>query len=211
MKALIIPILAILLIACNKRSSEHFVVVGQITDSEQGFSLGNVKIDIYQVTSSGGSSGTTLLETVYSENDGTYSVTFDRNLVEEYIITYTKDGYFTETVTRNFDDMKTSEDNVINLAHRPIGWITFVIKNIPATDPSDQMKIYKESGAEFCPDCCPGGFYYFDGAQVDTTWTCANVAGTMFEFRLFDLNGPVNGHDSILTIQGDTVFYPINY
>ena len=107
--------------------------------------------------------------------------------------------------------MKTDEDNIIDVAHRPVGWIRFIIQNIGQTDPGDQIKIYKESGSEFCPDCCPDGFYYFDGANVDTTWTCPNVASEYFVFHYWDLLLPSYTYDSVQIQQNDTIDYLIQY
>lgn len=200
-----------ILFGCNKNSTTSFTISGQINDSKSGLGLSNVSIKVYEQTSTGVNSGTELIATGTSNSDGSYSVDFPRNLVESYYITYSKEGYFTEEITRGFEDFRTDQDNEINIQQRPGGWIRFIIQNIGTVDPQDQMKIYKESGTQFCPDCCADGFYYFDGPNIDTTWTCQNVAQEYFVFRYWDVLAPSYTFDSVLIQQNDTIDYLIQY
>lgn len=211
MKNLVLLFLIIGLISCNKRDTTSFTMKGTVTNYNTGAPVANVKIDIYQFTSAGTNAGTTLLETTYTESDGSYAVTFPREMVESYIITFQKEGFFSESITRQFSEFTTEEDNIYNFVYKPVGWVVFDIQNQAPTNAGDQMKIYKESGAEFCPDCCMDGFYYFDGPNIDTTWTCAAIADEWFVYRTWDLIGGAYEHDSVQIIQGDTIVIPVNY
>lgn len=203
--------LLLLIYGCQKNSTTSFTVKGQINDSESGIPLGDVAIAIYENNSNNMNSASELIAQGVSNSDGSYSIEFPRNLVESYTILYTKEGYFTEEVTKSFEFFKTDQENIINLNDRPIGWIRFIIENTAPTDPQDQLKLYKETGAEYCPDCCADGYYYFDGPSVNTTMICPNVAGRYFVFRYWDVLAPSYAHDSVLIQQNDTIDYLIQY
>ncbi|MCB0478710.1 MAG: hypothetical protein KDC84_11125 [Crocinitomicaceae bacterium] len=208
-----ISLIALLLLfaSCNKRSTTEFTVMGQINHYTTGSGLDGVTILVYENTSSGMNVGQSLIGTTSSNSDGSYSIVFPRNLVESYTIRFYKEGYFLEEVFLNFSDLHTDEDNIININQRPIGWIRFVIENVAPTDPQDQLKIYKESGTTNCADCCPDGYYYYDGANINTTMTCPNVAGEYFVFRIWDVLQPSYTFDSVLIVQNDTIDYVVHY
>ena len=211
MKYLLVFLLFIGLSSCNKRDTSTFTLKGSITNYNTGLAEGNVKVDIYEVTNSGINSGPVLLSTTYSNPDGSYEVKFSRNLVESYNIVFQKEGFFSEIISKPFGEFTTAEDNILDLSYRPVGWILFDIENIGATVAQDQLKIYKESGEEICPDCCANGFYYFDGPNVDTIWTCASIADQWFVFHYWDIEGNFYKKDSVLINQNDTTVYTINY
>ena len=64
MRYLVVVALFIGLISCNKRDTSSFTLKGQITHSQTGAGVANVKIDIYEFTSAGLNAGTNHLETV---------------------------------------------------------------------------------------------------------------------------------------------------
>ncbi|MEZ4938110.1 MAG: hypothetical protein R2799_11015 [Crocinitomicaceae bacterium] len=211
MKWIGIFLLALFILGCNKHSTTSFTVKGQIINSQTQVGVASDAIYIYENTSSGMNAGQTLIATGSSNSDGSYSIEFPRNLVESYTFRFYKEGYFLEEIQKNFDFFHTSSDNIINLNHRPIGWIRFIVQNTAPTDPQDQLKILKESGTENCSDCCQDGYYYFDGPNVDSTWICPNEAGTYFVFHFWDVLQPSYSKDSVLIQQNDTIDYVIQY
>lgn len=211
MKQFLFILAVLILTSCNKNKTGSFVVDGQVKNYTTGSGEANVQIQVFEVSASGVNSGSVLIETAYSKADGSYSIEFQRNLVEEYDFVFSKSNFFTQTIVKNFDALSTQNENLINLSLKPAGWIQFQIKNNAPGVAGDQLKIYKEEDEEFCSDCCPYGYYYFDGANVDETWTCGSIADTYFVFHYWDLLGSFYKKDSVQLIQGDTIIYPINY
>lgn len=211
MKNIIIILIPLLFLACNKRSTTEFTSKGMISDSKTGLPVENVKLEIYTVETSGINSGYTKINTTYSDASGNYSTTYNRTLVEAYNFSFSRSGYFPEDDLINFDNLTTSDDNVLNKNLKPRGWIQFNIINQNSPEAGDELKIYKEGGDEFCEGCLSQGFYFFNGANIDTNWTIPSVAQEYFVFRYWDLLGSTYHFDSLMINQNDTVTYSIIY
>lgn len=200
-KLLAILFLGIVLFSC-KKDEINFTLTGKITDSTFGTGLAGATLTLKQLPIGGGTQqliGSTVLGT-----NGTYSFTFPREKVSKYILTVTKDKYFSISKEITFSEFSPEEDLVKNYATTAMAWVKIRIVNSAPASITDSFKFNKQEGKNDCPECCPQVEHLLTGF-VDTTFLCPTDANTPFSIFYQVPNTTIQGIESIQSVAFDTV------
>lgn len=202
MKHLFLSILVLFLWGCNKKQLT-FTLQGQIFDLSFNAGLKNAVVSVYEVATNGAVSDEAIGQTTTDEN-GLYSVTFDRHSATKYIFKCTKENYFEVEKDIPFDDLSTETANVKNYFTYGMSWVKLSFKNTLPSDASDQLRFIKQEGKEGCAGCCPDTERYVNGTK-DSVFYCITNANTTYSYFYMSVNPSASGILQVMTIPFDTV------
>ncbi|WP_107038905.1 hypothetical protein [Brumimicrobium mesophilum] len=194
--------------SCKKKELE-FKFTGNIKSLNNNSNLANADVKIYVNTA--GSANQVLEATTTSDNSGNYEVSIERSKYETVTIKVSKSNYFNVEEAYSIDDLTTSDPNEIDYSLSPKSWTKFILKNVPAGNSGDVLKIQKVSGKTNCDDCCPNETKFYYGV-IDEVVYCPNDGDTYMKFFWFvEGTTTMNGVDSIYNTPFDTISYTIEY
>ncbi len=202
---IILLVLIVSLAGCRKGRHE-FTIKGQINDSTFGQLLLNCQISLYEVEA--GAADSILIDS-FTSTDGTYSFTFERKRMEEYILYVNKTGYFPLAKHIPFGDLTTKEDNIYNYVTNAKSWVQLHFVNINP-QPFDQLNFIKQAGKVDCAECCPTTEQYIINTP-DTSIYCINDGNTTYSLVWYDPVNGVNGVESVVTVAFDTTELLVTY
>lgn len=194
------------LFGCRKGKSD-FTLTGTITDSTFGQALAGGTVSIYEVEAGGGNQ--THIGTQSIGSDGSYSFTFPRNKVENYILKIQKSMYFDNEVIIPFSSMTIKEDNIQDLSTTAKSWAKITLFNTNP-QPGDHLAIVKQQGKDDCIDCCSSSQMDFYG-EIDTSFYCANDGNTTYQFFYQLVGTGIQGIKSGTTAAFDTTEIILQY
>lgn len=201
MKNLFFLSLIILLGTACKKDPIDFTLTGTISNSTLGGKLDGATITISQVPISGGTSKQ--LGSAVVGSDGKYSFTFLRDKVEKYVVTITKDNYFSIQEDIPFSAFSPEKDLVKDYTTTAKAWVKLHFVNQDPLD-TDELTFRKQQGKVGCPECCTTEDHVLIG-YVDTTIICPNDGNTTYSF-FYTVAGSTNqGIESIVTPAFQTV------
>lgn len=207
MRGLSLLLIAAAIFAGCRKGKSDFTLTGTISDATFSQPLSGGTIKLYEVEAGGGNQ--ILLETATIGNDGSYSFTFPRNKVENYILTIEKENYFDNQVVIPFNDMSIKDDNIKDLSTTAKSWAKITLFN---TNPqqSDHLAIIKQQGKDNCEECCSSSQVDFYGT-VDTSFYCANDGNTTYQFFYQLVGTSIQGLKSDVTTAFDTTEITLQY
>ncbi|MFZ9028404.1 MAG: hypothetical protein ACO2Z9_05270 [Crocinitomicaceae bacterium] len=207
MRTLLILLIITSFTAGCKKGKSDFVLRGTISDATFSQPLSGGTVKLYEVEAGGGNQ--TLLETATIGNDGSYSFTFPRNKVENYILTIEKENYFKNQTVIPFNDMTIKDDNIKDLSTTAKSWAKITLFN---TNPqqSDHLAIIKQQGKDNCEECCSSSQVDFYGT-IDTSFYCANDGNTTYQFFYQLVGTSIQGLKSDVTTAFDTTEITLQY
>lgn len=207
MRALLLLFITTTLIAGCRKGKSDFTLKGTISDATFSQPLSGGTVKLYEVEAGGGNQ--TLLQSASLGNDGSYSFTFPRNKVENYILTIQKENYFDNQTVILFNDMTIQEDNIKDLSTTAKSWAKITLFN---TNPqqSDHLAIIKQQGKNDCSECCSSSQVDFYGA-IDTSFYCANDGNTTYQFFYQLVGTGIQGLKSGVTTPFDTTEITLQY
>jgi hypothetical protein len=184
-----------------KKEKGSFVIKGSVTDLTLDQPLAGAVIKLYQVPV--GSSFEEYLGSAVVAGDGTYSLSFERNKMEKYVLRISKPNYFELEEIVFFSSLSLEEDNVRNYGTTAKSWVKIRLLN-QNPQPGDTFIYSKQQGKSGCAECCESGQQYFYGA-LDTTFYCINDGNEVYSF-LYALSGTsFSGIEETTTVPFDTV------
>ena len=151
MKHCIFTLLLFGLLTSCKKETPNFTISGTINDNSFSTGLKNAEIKLYEVEI--GTTQEKLILTSSSENNGNYSLNFERNKVEKYILKINKDNYFEKTETIYFSTLTTNNDNIKNYSIDAKAWVNLHFINTNQ-DLSKSIEYGKTTGKNDCDECC---------------------------------------------------------
>lgn len=204
----IILLLLPLLFACKKESLE-FTIRGNIFDDSFNKGLVGAEVELTAVEANSGDLRSINTQTLGESGD--YSFTFLRDRDIKYYLTVNKDNYFPLNKTIFFSELTVENDNVFNYSTTAKSFINFKIKNTGVSDDQDQLKLEIFEAKTDCDECCSLGQHYFNGANIDTNYYCANAGNQYYKFIYWVPEMNIVVFDSLITPAFDTVEYYIEY
>jgi len=170
MKLLYISAMLCLLSSACKKGAGTFELEGQVMDDSFAIPLAGATVELYSVAA--GSNQMRFVSSVTTKSDGKYAFSFPRTRSVEYRIKVTKNLYFDETVSINYDDLKLNTTNNVQCSTSAKSWIQLrIINNNP--NANDHLQYIRQLGKSNCEGCCEGGMQHLYGA-VDTSIYCIN-------------------------------------
>ncbi len=202
MKKMIFFGLMLLGIASCKKDEIDFTLKGTITDATFGGGLEGATITLTEVPIASGAYkvvGTGVLTA-----DGSYAFVFPREKAEKYILTVTKNNYFTIESDITFSEFSPETPLVKDYSTTAKSWVKLRFINQSPADNDDVLKFNKMAGKVGCLECCPAEEHFLYGI-VDTSFICVNDANASYSY-LYNVLGTSNqGVESIVTVPFDTV------
>jgi len=207
MRTFVFAFCVLFILGCKKDGIE-FTIEGTVTDkSFNSFQTGGT-LKLYKVAAGGGDN--TLVKSVSPDSYGKYSLTFERDKSEKYIINFSRDGYFDESKTVFFSELSTNEPFKLDFITEAVSKINWLVKNVTPFSENDQVTIQKLSGRTDCPTCCVNTSYEYSGANVDDTLSCTTNANTYVRFYIVNLSQVVI-LDSVYCPAFGEVNYQVNF
>lgn len=207
---LILILVVIFFISCKKEPIQY-TFGGTVTESPNHNALSNVLVKVEQrvyngnvaasIFSSGGQSSTDAL--------GNFEISFEREKVVEFKISFSKAGYFTEDYLINSGDVKTDETKIMNAELDPESYIKFHLNNLSGMT-TDIFTMIHYNFKTDCDGCSTNDFHYYEGI-VDTTFIIKTNGNIYTKYSYKNPGGAVFIQDSVFTIPFDTVDVNINY
>lgn len=151
MKYYIFTLLVFGLLTSCKKETPNFTISGTIHDNSFSTGLKNAEIKLYEIEI--GTTKEKLILTSSSDNNGNYSLNFERNKVEKYILKINKDNYFEKTETILFSSLTTNDDNIKNYSVDAKAWVNLHFTNTDQ-DLSKSIEYGITSGKSDCDECC---------------------------------------------------------
>lgn len=151
MKYFIYTFLVLGFLASCKKETPNFTISGKIQDNSFSTGLKNAEIKLYEIEI--GTTKEKLILTSSTDNNGNYSLNFERNKVEKYILKINKNNYFEKTETIYFSALTTKEDNIKNYSVDAKAWVNLHFTNTDK-DLSKSIEYGITSGKSNCDECC---------------------------------------------------------
>lgn len=171
--AVVIIILISLFGGCRKSGNLELTIRGSVVDYRHtaGVSGVSVRLDEQAVQGSTVSGAYNRAADATTDANGDFELKFDRKNALNYRITLSKEGYFTKQFNVNPDQVKPGEVHEVAEDMIPEATINIrVVNSQPESD--DELMRFRKLNAFFECVCCNNDFYDFQGALVDSTFSC---------------------------------------
>jgi hypothetical protein len=190
---------------CKKEESKPFNIVGRVVDGDSGEGLSQVAVTVEKQVIQSGVFGQTWLNasSTSSASDGGYSCTWPRENFAALRISPEKADYVGAVKNLDVDAFKTAEDFTINrdLVMYKEGFITVTLRNTGQAAEQDRLA-FTFLNANFDCNCCSNFWRVYEGATVDTAFTCRIYGNRWLKYQV---NSTIAFNDSIVV---DSVYCP---
>ena len=192
--------------ACQKNAG-IFEISGTVTDLSSSSGLENCKLYLYSYPV--GTGEELLTDSTFTQNDGSYTFSFERAQMEKYKIELEKDGYFEGEEIIYFSALTLEEVNTVNLETYGKSWVGIRLKN-NSPQIEDHFRYIKQEGKTNCSECCPAEEQNFYG-DLDTTIYCANNANENYSIMYWVIGTSIVDIASANTTFLDTTLIEVTY
>ncbi len=189
----------LLFLGCKKDAPEYSLKVIAFNDTKKEIEK-DVSVKVYLNTSLAERS---LIEESATASNGEFVFKLERTKAIGLTFVFEKEGFFTETKTVSFKDLRTDEMNLIQQNLNMKSYIT--IRYINSTSQTN-AKIYSVQGKLNCAECCINGFEI----QPNNSATCVNNANEPYEI-LYVIGSQTSGTISTVAAPGETAYLDIQY
>ena len=201
-----ILLIGILIGSCQKNAG-IFEISGTVTDLSSSSGLENCKLYLYSYPV--GTGEELLTDSTFTQNDGSYTFSFERAQMEKYKIELEKDGYFEGEEIIYFSALTLEEVNTVNLETYGKSWVGIRLKN-NSPQIEDHFRYIKQEGKTNCSECCPTEEQNFYG-DLDTTIYCANNANENYSIMYWVIGTSIVDIASVNTTFLDTTLIEVTY
>lgn len=198
---------SLIIYSCNKdQKGSGYLISGKIVDPYSGEVVTDVQVSLSEQTIQNGAYNTNFypIDTVFSDANGQYQIEFSKNNALAYKMKLEKEGFYTEIIDFDSDDLTTAETNIMDQDMYTKSMVLFHILNSGDSDASDNLTLYKKSGKTGCENCCPNEPTEYDGANVNIEYFCAANGGAFMAYEY--TTSTAFGFNYIK----DSVFCPVN-
>jgi len=206
-KKFILLVLVFALIFSCEKNAGIFEISGTITNLSSSSGLENCRIYLYSYPV--GSGEELLTDSAYTDNNGSYTFSFERAQMEKYKIVFDKDGYFEGEEIIYFSALSLEAVNTINLDTYGKSWVGIRLKN-NSPQLEDHFRYIKQEGKINCIECCPADEQNFYG-NIDTTIYCANNANENYSIMYWVIGTSIVDIATANTSFLDTTLIEITY
>lgn len=201
-----ILLIGILIGSCQKNAG-IFEISGTVTDLSSSSGLENCKLYLYSYPV--GTGEELLTDSTFTQNDGSYTFSFERAQMEKYKIELEKDGYFEGEEIIYFSALTLEEVNTVDLETYGKSWVGIRLKN-NSPQIEDHFRYIKQEGKTNCSECCPTEEQNFYG-DLDTTIYCANNANENYSIMYWVIGTSIVDIASANTTFLDTTLIEVTY
>ena len=203
---MLILLIGFLIGSCQKNAG-IFEISGTVTDLSSSSGLENCKLYLYSYPV--GTGEELLTDSTFTQNDGSYTFSFERAQMEKYKIELEKDGYFEGEEIIYFSALTLEEVNTVNLETYGKSWVGIRLKN-NSPQIEDHFRYIKQEGKTNCSECCPAEEQNFYG-DLDTTIYCANNANENYSIMYWVIGTSIVDIASANTTFLDTTLIEVTY
>jgi hypothetical protein len=193
-------------IGCKKENS-NYGISGRVIDGDTGASIDQAKVEIEKQVVSSGVFGQTFQSAMTTTTDasGNYSGTWPRENFAALRLNAEKENYISASTDLSVDAFKEHDFRLENEDVKLFkeAFIQVDLANTGMTTASDRLA-FTFLNANFNCNCCSNGWRVFEGAAVDTTFTCRIYGNRWIKYQI---QSTLSSHDSIYV---DSVFCPAN-
>lgn len=197
--------------SCNKNKTIQYEFGGIITGALTDTPISGVSVKISQKTVNNGVSSNefSLIGSASTGASGAFNISFDREMVTEFLLTFRKDNYFDLDIVESSANVTTAEINTYNEELDPKAWVTFDIENTFPNE-ADHFKLVTQTFREGCSECAVNMTTEFYGS-LDTNITYATTAAEYVKFTYINVTEGSSKVDSVYTTPFETTVYEIIY
>ena len=203
---MLILLIGFLIGSCQKNAG-IFEISGTVTDLSSSSGLENCKLYLYSYPV--GTGEELLTDSTFTQNDGSYTFSFERAQMEKYKIELEKDGYFEGEEIIYFSALTLEEVNTVDLETYGKSWVGIRLKN-NSPQIEDHFRYIKQEGKTNCSECCPTEEQNFYG-DLDTTIYCANNANENYSIMYWVIGTSIVDIASANTTFLDTTLIEVTY
>lgn len=203
---MLILLIGFLIGSCQKNAG-IFEISGTVTDLSSSSGLENCKLYLYSYPV--GTGEELLTDSTFTQNDGSYTFSFERAQMEKYKIELEKDGYFEGDEIIYFSALTLEEVNTVDLETYGKSWVGIRLKN-NSPQIEDHFRYIKQEGKTNCSECCPTEEQNFYG-DLDTTIYCANNANENYSIMYWVIGTSIVDIASANTTFLDTTLIEVTY
>lgn len=191
--------------SCKKDESASYGLGGRVFDGDSGEGLTGVQVVVEKQVIQNGVFGQTWLNAATSatSSDGAYTCNWPRENFAAIRVTPEKQSYVAGVKNLAVDDFKNAEDFTLSqdLVMFKEGFITVNLRNSGQAAEQDRLA-FTFLNANFDCNCCSNFWRVFDGAAIDTTFTCRIYGNRWLKYQI---NTTIGFADSIAV---DSVYCP---
>ena len=163
-----------ILSSCDKSTEGSLIIRGNISDSRNGFAIGNAEVIIKQQLLEGGSFNSNFVTAIQgnSASSGAYELEFERENSAAYRLELEKDGYFSKRYDINPDDIRPGVPYTKNGTLVSRATLHLRLFNDMPFNNEDRIR-FRHLNANFddCP-CCDNDFIVLEGNDADSIISC---------------------------------------
>lgn len=202
---------SVFMLSCGKKEVNTFS--GKVLNMSSGESVEGIKVylDAAKILSGSINSAFSQIAETTTAVDGSYYLECEPAAYLRFRIRLEKKGY--HKTVQEFDPLDQRYDYSKDYTVAIQSYLNIKVLNIQPMSDNDEFKIRIEKVDENCIECCNGEFRYFQGAYVDSEFSCKTVGGdTIVIYSVSIHNGQSTiKSNSVYCIPGDTVFYNAYY
>lgn len=197
---LLTALLLLTFTSCRKETTD-LAIAGEVQITGTNGPAAGVQVSLYQtVVASGTFNGNAqLVESKVTDGNGAFAFDFPRENALSYELRFNGAGYFDRTVTINPEDVPLGSVYCLTAHLDEGGSVETRIVNAGAGD-SDDLCQFRFLNPGLGCSCCTEDLVVLGGANVDSTWTCPDVANKWLRY-LVEINAGEN-----FSISVDSVF-----
>lgn len=194
-----------------KKKNEKFTISGTAFNTEISQNIINVKVELYakKLSNNTWSAQYSLLNSTYTQSDGSFLFEFDNIRVSDFKLTFSKQGYFTSDYIINPDLVQNGENYNKTYNVHFESWLKLLIKNFPPATADDAMSYRFLKGLDNAQDTLK----YFNGSNIDTT-NILKIYGSQWaviEWNVTNGSNHIQHIDSLWIPVSDTLVYSLFY
>lgn len=205
----------LLFYACRKKE-EKYTISGKTWNPQLASNVEGINVSLYARIIENGvwNSQYSLIESQLSQGGGSFSFTFEKNVVSDFKLTFVSQGYFTEEYLINPSNVKPGADYSNTYPVHLEAWLKVVVKNFPSATEDDFLSCRIYSGnVSGCNTCCNDEMKYFEGPGVDTSFICKLYGHRKVAVERIFTNETINQQntDSVWINENDTTRFNVYY
>jgi hypothetical protein len=194
-----------LLAGCKKDESKSYALSGRVLDGDSGEGISQVEVTVEKQVIQNGIFGETWLDasSATTSANGAFACEWPRENFAALKVKTEKQNYVGVIKNLDVDAFKTADNNALTtdlLMYRE-GFITVNLHNGGQAAEQDRLA-FTFLNANFECNCCSNFWRIFEGASVDTAFTCRIYGDRWLKYQV---NTTVGFSDSIFV---DSVYCP---
>ena len=187
-----------------KKDAIYYTLEGVVIDQSAAQPLIGATVSLF--TAPAGSSSLTLVQSVQSGSDGSYSFQLQRDKIASVVLKAAKNNYFEITKSYTLDELSVENSNQTDFAIYAKSWVRLRFMG----DGIKDVKYIRQVGLNNCAECCPSTEQFVYNAIDESTY-CINYGNGEYKIYFNELNSINQGPISVVTTPFDTTELLISY